>query len=108
MCLTVVSETTSLPPLVRSSEMPLPVNPSILLFSMTTEVPARLLPRMRTPLIPLPAPLMSSADEPHGPPDIGRIGDVDVTPVTREARIEPYPAPFVPLMVIDLVMVTAP
>ena len=37
-CLTVVSETTSLPPLGRELKMPLPANPSILLFSMTTEV----------------------------------------------------------------------
>ena len=46
VCRIAVLETTSLPPLVRSSEMPRPVNPSILVFSMTTEDPARLMLRI--------------------------------------------------------------
>jgi hypothetical protein len=59
VCLTTVLETTSLPPLVRSSEMPRPVNPSIFVFSMSTEEPGTLL-RILTPFAAVPAPLMSS------------------------------------------------
>ena len=60
VCRTAVLETVSLPPTLRSSEMPLPANPSMLVFSITTETPAAWPSTILIPCRPSLTPLMSS------------------------------------------------
>ena len=77
MCLITVLETTSLPPLVRSSEMPRPVNPSMTLFSTTTDVPASIAVDDPDAIDAGARPVDVEPVEPHGAPRVGRVGDVD-------------------------------
>ena len=57
---TTVLAMVSLPPARRSSRIPCSVNPSMLVFSITTETPAGLGPLILIPCTPLLSPLMSS------------------------------------------------
>jgi hypothetical protein len=74
--------------------VPSPVKPSITLSSIQTSLAARML----TPLMPVEAPLISSARRRTALRTSAASVMLTLMPFTNEAMIEPYPAPWVPLM----------